>query len=211
MGNLFDWIYGDMTEEFKEGAWKMCVSGLERCCAAGRPGLRTQAPPPSRRLCLFVLIRQPEHGAGHEAAEAFVVHEQLEHVGVVLDQGGHDPEQGFVVFDAGVILVRVLLGVAEGRVFGHFFRDVFGDHCAHPVGVLPGQFAEVLVEDLDDVGEPVQFRFLFMPARAAGSVVEQVGAGFDLVGNGQEDQQGREFHGTAGGSGAPRPPRCSPR
>ena len=34
-------------------------------------------------------------------------------------------------------------------------------------------------------------------ARAAGAVVEQVGARFDLVGDGQEDQLGHELHGVA--------------
>ena len=38
------------------------------------------------------------------------------------------------------------------------------------------------------------FRDRQHPARAAGAVVDQVGAGPDLVGHGQEDEAGHELH-----------------
>jgi hypothetical protein len=62
-------------------------------------------PAPNRRSNASVIVGQPKHRIGHPALEALVVHELLEQLGVVLDDGGHHPQQGLVVFNPGVLLV----------------------------------------------------------------------------------------------------------
>ena len=56
-----------------------------------------------------------------------------------------------VVLDAGVLLVGVLHGVLVGLVGGDLRRDLLGDQPADPVGVGPGDVAELVVEGLEDV------------------------------------------------------------
>ena len=85
-------------------------------------------------------------------------------IGVVLHHRGHHPQEGLVVLNAGILLVRVLLRVGVGRVRGHPGRNGLGDQSAHPVGILPPDVAEVFVEHPDDVGEPVQFGLRAVPA-----------------------------------------------
>jgi len=63
-----------------------------------------------------LLVREPKHGVCHPTAEGLVVHELLEELGVVLEDGGHDSAEGLVVLDAGVLLVGILLGVLVGGV-----------------------------------------------------------------------------------------------
>ena len=71
-----------------------------------------------------------------------------------------------VVLDAGVLLVRVLLGVLVGRVGRDSCRDVLGDQLVHAVRVGPRDVAELIVEGLEDVGEPIELRLGLAPAAA---------------------------------------------
>ena len=73
--------------------------------------------------------------------------------------------------------------------------EVDGDVLA----VLAGQLAQPLLRH----GEHA--------AGAAGAVVDEVGAGLDLVGDRQEDEVGHQLHDVARGEVLARPPRCSPR
>ncbi len=68
-------------------------------------------------------IRQTEDGVRHSALEAVVVQELLEQFGVVLHDSGHDPDEGLVVLDAGVLLVGVLPGVLAGGVGGFWVKS----------------------------------------------------------------------------------------
>ena len=63
------------------------------------------------------------------------------------------------MLDTRIFLVRVFPSVLEGGVRRHTGGNRFGDELAHPVSVFPLNVAEMLVEDLDDVRESVQFRF----------------------------------------------------
>ena len=56
------------------------------------------------------------------------------------------------MLDAGILLVRVLLGVLVGRVRRDSVRDILGDQLVDTVGVGPGNVAELVVEDLEDIG-----------------------------------------------------------
>ena len=70
------------------------------------------------------------------------------------------------MLDFGVLLVRVGVGVLEGDALCHSRRDRLGDHLAHPVGVLPRDITEVVVESLEDVRQPVQLGLGAMTASA---------------------------------------------
>jgi len=59
--------------------------------------------------------------------------------------------QVLVVLDAAILPVGVLLGVAIGALGRHPGRDILGDEPLHPVVVLPGNVAELIVERLDDI------------------------------------------------------------
>ena len=66
---------------------------------------------------------QLENRVGHPPLESLVVHELLEQLGVVLHQGGHEPEQRLAVLDAGVLVVGVLPGIPGRGVLGHAGPD----------------------------------------------------------------------------------------
>lgn len=94
-------------------------------------------------------IRQPP-------PKRFIIHELLEQLRIVFEHGRHHPCQRLVVFDAGVLLVGILPGILIGRIGRDAVRDIDGDQLVNPVDIAPGNVAEMLVEGLEDVGEPVQ-------------------------------------------------------
>ena len=77
---------------------------------------------------------------------------------MVGEQLHHDPPERAVVLDAGVLPVRVLLGVLVRRVGGDLGGDLHRDHPVDLVQVLPLDVPEQLVERPDDVAQPVEFR-----------------------------------------------------
>jgi hypothetical protein len=79
----------------------------------------------------------------------------LEKLGVVLEYGHHHATQRFVVLDAGILFVRVLLRVLISPIGCNAARDLLGNELVHPVGVRPRDVAELIIEDLEDVGESV--------------------------------------------------------
>ncbi len=118
--------------------------------------------------CLGRFVGQRKDHVGEPAAEGVVVAELLEELGVVVQDRDHDPGEGFVVLDPGVLLVGVLHGVLKGGVGGDLGGDVLGDELVDAVGVGPGNVAELVVEGLEDVGEPVEFRLGLVAAAASG-------------------------------------------
>lgn len=103
-------------------------------------------------------IRQTEDRVGHPSLESVVVHELLEELRVILHQGQHGSLQGLVVLNSGILLVGVSLGVLVGGVLGNPGGNRFGDELSDPIGVLPRDITEVIVEGLEDVREQVQGR-----------------------------------------------------
>ena len=71
------------------------------------------------------------------------------------------------MLDPGVLLVGVLLRVLVGGVGRDPVGNVLGDEAVDAVRVGPGDVAELVVEGLEDVGQPVEFR-LGLVAAAAG-------------------------------------------
>ncbi len=57
------------------------------------------------------------------------------------------------MFNAGLALVPLLLCVLVGRVGSDLGRNLLGDQLVDPIGVIPGDVAELVVEGLDDVRE----------------------------------------------------------
>ena len=62
---------------------------------------------------------------------------------------------------------RVVPGVLEGLVGGHLRRDVVADALGHAVGVGE-QRAEVVVESLEDIAQPIQLGLGLAPAALGG-------------------------------------------
>ena len=109
-----------------------------------------------RSSCDCLFRGQLEHGVGHPALEAVVVHELFEELVVVLHHRGHHAQQRLVVFDAGVLAIRVLMGVPEGGVLRHPGGNGLGDELPHAVRVFPLDIAEEVIEGPDDVREPIE-------------------------------------------------------
>ena len=76
------------------------------------------------------------------------------------------------MLNAGVLLVRVLSRVLESGVLGHAGGDGLGDELLHAVGVFPGDVSEVLVEDPDNAGQPVQLGLWAVSAAGGGYGVD---------------------------------------
>jgi hypothetical protein len=93
----------------------------------------------------------------------------FEQFGVVGKQVHHDSLQGLVVFNAGVLLVRIAHGVLVGFVGSHLHRDFLADDLADFVGVFPLDIAELVIERLDDVAQAIQLRLGFAAAAAGGN------------------------------------------
>jgi hypothetical protein len=106
-----------------------------------------------------LVIGQAEDCVGHPPLERLVVHELFEELRVVLKHGRHDAHERFIVLDAGVLFIRVLSCVLVGRIDCHAGRDVLRNELVHPVGVRPGDIAELVIEGLENVGKPIQLRF----------------------------------------------------
>jgi hypothetical protein len=71
------------------------------------------------------------------------------------------------VLDRRILPVIVLLGVPVRLIRRHFRWDVLRDQPPRPVLVLPVDVTELLIECLQDAGEPVQFRLWPTPAAAS--------------------------------------------
>ena len=103
------------------------------------------------------LIRQPEDGVGQPASEDSLSLNCLK-ARCRPQNDCHHARQRLVVLDPGVLLVRVLLRVLVRRVG----RDLAGISSVisllHAVVVGPRDVAELVVEGLEDVGEPIELR-----------------------------------------------------
>lgn len=71
-----------------------------------------------------LFIGHPEHGISQPALEFGIVTVLFEQFGVVLHQSDDHARQRFVVLDAGILFVGVLLGVLIGLVGCDLFRNV---------------------------------------------------------------------------------------
>ena len=104
------------------------------------------------------IVSDPKYRIGQPALEFGIVAELLEQLGVVLHHSDDDAPERLVVLDPGVLLVGVLLRVLVGRVRRDLRRNFLGDQFSDAVGVIPGDVAELIVEGLEDVREPIEFR-----------------------------------------------------
>lgn len=62
------------------------------------------------------LIRQRKHLLGQPATEFRIVAELLEQLRVVLQHGGHNADQGLIMFDARILAIGMLSGVLIRRI-----------------------------------------------------------------------------------------------
>ncbi len=115
---------------------------------------------------LAVIIRYRENRFGKPSSEALVVAELLEKFGVVFEDGGHNALECLVVFDARVLAVRIFLRVLKRLVGRYPRRDVFRYEAMHAIRVRPRDIAELVVERLDDVAQPVKLRLRHAPSPA---------------------------------------------
>ena len=118
------------------------ASRISSTALCPRPDITPSASPGS-----LLLVRKPKYRIGQPALETLVIHELFEQLGVVLHHRGHHTQQRLVVLNAGILSVRVLLGVLEGRVLSHPGRNGLGNELPHTVGVVPVDVAEEIVED----------------------------------------------------------------
>ena len=93
-----------------------------------------------------LLTGQGEHGLSHPTLEAVVVHELLEQFGIILDERRHDTRERLAVLNASIVLIGVLASVLERSVLGDSKRNGLRDHLLHPVGVLPRDGTEQVIE-----------------------------------------------------------------
>ena len=63
-------------------------------------------------------------------------------------------------------LSECLLRILIGGVHRNIGRDLYGDKPVHPVRIRPRDIPEVIVEGLEDVAKPVEFRLGLAPAAA---------------------------------------------
>ena len=113
-----------------------------------------------------LLTGQGEHGLSHPTLEAVVVHELLEQFGIILDERRHDTSERLAVLNASIVLIGVLASVLERRVLGNSKRNGLRDHLLHPVGVLPRDGTEQVIELSQDAREPLKFRLWHVAAAA---------------------------------------------
>src|SRR5689334_21413110 len=101
------------------------------------PGTVSRSEPDALWLKLKVgyLVRDSENRIRQPPPETLVVHELLEQLRVILQHGGHHARQCLVVLDAGVLLVRILLGVLVSLVRGDPVRDVLSNQLVHSVRI----------------------------------------------------------------------------
>lgn len=57
----------------------------------------------------------------------------------------------FVVFDAGILLVIILLRVLVRLICSDARGNVLGNQPVHTIGIVPLDVAELIVERLDDI------------------------------------------------------------
>ena len=79
-----------------------------------------------------------------------VVLELAEQLRVVPHYRHHDPPEGPVVLNSGVLSVRIRARVLERRILRHHGRDIHRDQLVNPVSVLPLDPPEQAVELLDN-------------------------------------------------------------
>src|SRR4051812_16889237 len=68
------------------------------------------------------------------------------------------------MFDARILLVRILQSVLVSLISGDFRGDLLSDHLPNLIGVFPVNVPELLIERFYDVAEPINFRFRHTPA-----------------------------------------------
>ena len=68
------------------------------------------------------------------------------------------------MFDAGILFIGMPASVLIGAVGGNLGGNLFGNQLVHPIRVSPGDVAELVVECLEDIGEPVEFGLRLMAA-----------------------------------------------
>src|SRR6185503_1000724 len=113
-----------------------------------------------------LVVGDAEYGVGEPALEFWVVAELFEELSVVFHHAHDDAPERLIVLDPGVLFVRVLLGVLVGDVRRDLLRDFLGDELPDSVGVFPRYVAELVVEYLEDVREPIKLR---LPLSSAAS------------------------------------------
>ena len=110
-----------------------------------------------------MFVSHPKHRVREPAPEGFVVLELLEELGVVFEEGCDDSLEGFIVFDLGVLAVRVLLSILILRIGCHLHGYLARDALLHPFRIGE-ETTELVVERLHDVREPIQLRLGFSPS-----------------------------------------------
>ena len=103
---------------------------------------------------------------------------------MVCEQFHNHPLQSIVVFDPGILAVRILHGILVGLIRGHFSRDFLCNDLANLVRVFPINVPKLLVERLDDVAQPIQFRLNLVPTSPPASPVART---FTLTATRQDD------------------------
>ena len=101
------------------------------------------------------LIGGPEDRVRQPFLEAGVVAELLEQLGVVFQHPNDHISKRPVVLQPRRRLVGVSHGILVSLVGGHLRGDFLRDDLPNPVCVLPVNIAELIVERLDDVAQPV--------------------------------------------------------
>ena len=76
------------------------------------------------------------------------------------------------MLDSRVLSIRIPPGVTKGGVGRDAGRNGLRDQLPDSVRVLPGNVPEVVVEGLEDVGQPIQFRLGSVPSPGGGHGID---------------------------------------
>ena len=106
----------------------------------------------------ILFIRHRKNRVGHPPSKIGVVAELLVKLHIVLEHRHHDALERFAVLYFRILLVGVLFRVLIRLVGRDLCRDFFGHQLSHAVAIRLRDIAELIVEELQDVREPIEFR-----------------------------------------------------
>src|SRR4051794_23837968 len=109
-------------------------------------------------------IIDSEHSIAEPPLKIGIVAELFEQLGVIFHEADDYACERLVVLDPSVLLVGVLLRVLIGFVRRNLLWNLVRNQLANPVGILPGDVAELVIERLEDVRKPIEFGLWSLPS-----------------------------------------------